>query len=172
MADFAPAVERVLDHEVGGAPSGGYVNHPDDPGGETKWGISKRAYPDVDVKALTREAAVEIYRRDFWNELRLGEVRDQRVAEKVLDVGVNLGTHRAGKFVQRALRLAGIVVKVDGIVGPKTLEALNRCLGDWFRVCLGFYQLNWYARLVASDLTRYNAFLEGWRRRANFHVTR
>jgi len=50
----------ILRHE------GGYVNNPNDPGGETKYGISKRSYPNVDIKNLTPEQALEIYHRDFW----------------------------------------------------------------------------------------------------------
>ena len=59
--EFGPAIDFVLRWE------GGYVNHPDDPGGETNFGISKRAHPDVDIAALTRAEAVEIYRREYWN---------------------------------------------------------------------------------------------------------
>ncbi|WP_425526518.1 glycosyl hydrolase 108 family protein [Xanthomonas oryzae] len=50
----------MLSHE------GGYVNDPRDPGGETQWGISKRAYPELNIRALTRDQAIEIYRRDYW----------------------------------------------------------------------------------------------------------
>ncbi|MBI5843910.1 MAG: hypothetical protein HZB23_04475 [Deltaproteobacteria bacterium] len=47
------------------AHEGGYVNDPADPGGETRFGISRRAYPNEDIKALTRERAAEIYYRDY-----------------------------------------------------------------------------------------------------------
>ena len=57
---FKSAIDFVLQWE------GGYVDHPDDPGGETNFGISKRAHPDVDIAALTRADAVEIYRREYW----------------------------------------------------------------------------------------------------------
>lgn len=60
MSDFERAVAFVLAHE------GGYVNNPQDPGGETNWGISKRSYPDLDIRNLTRARAVEVYRRDYW----------------------------------------------------------------------------------------------------------
>ncbi len=56
---FAVALEKVLAHE------NGYVNDPDDPGGETKFGISKRSYANLNIKDLTREQAAEIYYRDF-----------------------------------------------------------------------------------------------------------
>ena len=57
---FDKAVEFVLQHE------GGYSNDPNDPGGETHWGISKRSYPSLDIKNLTKTQAVEIYRKDYW----------------------------------------------------------------------------------------------------------
>ena len=60
---FDAAFDRLIWHE------GGYANDPDDPGGETNWGISKRAYPNLVIKALTREQAREIYQRDFWNRI-------------------------------------------------------------------------------------------------------
>lgn len=65
---FEEAVEFVLAYE------GGYVNDPNDPGGETNFGISKRAYPNVDIKNLTREDVIDIYRRDYWDRCRCGEL--------------------------------------------------------------------------------------------------
>lgn len=47
---------------------GGYVNDPNDPGGETNYGISKRSYPNVDIKRLTESKAREIYERDYWRK--------------------------------------------------------------------------------------------------------
>ena len=57
---FQRCILFVLDQE------GGYVNDPRDPGGETNFGISKRSYPDVDIRALTKPQAIEIYRKDYW----------------------------------------------------------------------------------------------------------
>ena len=68
MDQFRIFIERLLSHE------GGYVNDPRDPGGETQWGISKRSYPSVNIKALTREGAIEIYRRDFWERSRADDL--------------------------------------------------------------------------------------------------
>ena len=57
---FSEVIEDTLSHE------GGYVFDPDDLGGETNWGISKRQYPDLDIKSLTREDAIDIYYKDYW----------------------------------------------------------------------------------------------------------
>jgi len=109
--NFYEAIERVLKHEAG------YVNNPLDPGGETKWGISKRSYPDLDIANLTREQAIEIYRRDFWDRIHAGELYDG-VAYQALDFAVNSGIETAVRYLQRALDVAD-----DGHWGPVTKAA-------------------------------------------------
>ena len=63
--NFLRAVKEVLKIE------GGYVNNPNDRGGETKYGISKRAYPNVDIKNLTLDKAKQIYYNDYWYNIKL-----------------------------------------------------------------------------------------------------
>lgn len=109
---FDKMIERVLGHEAG------YVNDPADPGGETKWGISKRSYPWLNIKDLTREQAIEIYRRDFWEALRLDGF-DDGVAFQLLDSAVNSGINQSVRFVQRAVGVAD-----DGVIGPVTMAAI------------------------------------------------
>jgi lysozyme family protein len=83
----------MLGHE------GGYVYDKDDPGGETNFGISKRWNPSVDIKALTKDSAVEIYRREYWERynfeklLSLGYSPDFII--KVFDLGINIGPAKA-----------------------------------------------------------------------------
>lgn len=85
MAEFEPAVQLVLQHE------GGYTaGLPGDPGGETNFGISKRAHPDVDIKNLTKEDAIAIYEKEYWTPYMEQEV-DQRIANCALDCAVNQG---------------------------------------------------------------------------------
>lgn len=92
---------------------GGYVNDPNDPGGETNFGISKRAYPDEDIRALTLERAKELYRRDYWDRLNCEALPWDR-ALLIFDAAVNQGQSYAGKLpstdvdiaVERALRYA------------------------------------------------------------------
>jgi len=88
--DFNFCVDQVLKHE------GGYVNDPRDPGGETNFGISKRAYPTLNIKALTKEQAIEVYRRDYWARI------DKTFPELnllVFDSAVNQGVSAANAFV-------------------------------------------------------------------------
>lgn len=73
---------------------GGYVNDPNDPGGETKYGISKRAYPNLNIPALTIEQAKEIYRRDYWIPLDC-DILPAPMDLYVFDAGVNMGKNQA-----------------------------------------------------------------------------
>lgn len=127
MADFQKALAFVLPHEGGYEPPA-----PDDPGGETKFGISKKfasqqpGYADLDIKNLTVEQAAEIYAKFFWH---FGEVADQDLANKMLDVCVNLGPHGGVRLIEQALVIffPGQGIAIDGVWGPHDLELVNRC---------------------------------------------
>lgn len=108
---FEKLIRRILDHE------GGYVNDSADPGGETKFGISKRSYPNADIKSLTLEDAIEIYRRDFWNPIK-GDRFYDGVAFQLLDSAVHSGIRESIRFLQRAVDVAD-----DGFFGPVSLAA-------------------------------------------------
>jgi lysozyme family protein len=95
---------------------------PEDPGGFTKWGISKRRFPKVDIAALTRAGAEALYREHYWDELRCGAM-PAGVALALFDYSVPCGPPRAARALQRIVG-AGI----DGRVGPATLAALTRVL--------------------------------------------
>ena len=111
--DFNQAFDAVIGHE------GGYVNDPQDPGGETKFGISKRAYPNEAIEAITVEKACMIYRRDYWNVLTLDALMPS-LRYYLFDTAVNCGVQFAAESLQRA---AGVLP--DGQVGPKTIVAVN-----------------------------------------------
>ena len=93
---------------------GGYVNDPADPGGETKYGISHRAYPDIGIKALTLDQAKAIYQRDYWQPANCDRM-PERIGHLVFDCAVHHGVKTAIKLLQRALRVAD-----DGEFGPVT----------------------------------------------------
>ena len=113
MGDFHRCIEPILTEE------GGYVNHPNDPGGETKFGISKRAYPHLAIRNLTRARAVSLYQSDYWQPIR-GDQFPNPLALLLLDTAVNMGTQTAIRFLQRALNLPD-----DGLIGPQTLNAVK-----------------------------------------------
>jgi lysozyme family protein len=152
MATFDAAIDFVLSNE------GGLSNAAGDAGGLTNYGISQAAYPNLDIKNLTREAAGAIYRRDYW---RYDAINSQRVATKLFDAHVNMGPVRAGRLMQQALGAieAGPIV-ADGIVGSATIEAINAAdedkLMDEFKARLAKY----YSELNQPE------FLLGWLRRA------
>lgn len=110
---FKDAVTVIFSHE------GGYSHDPKDPGGETNYGISKRSYPDLDIRSLTRANAEAIYKRDFWNMVR-GDALPFCVALMVFDFAVNAGIDRSIKLLQKA-----VGVKADGKFGDTTLAAIN-----------------------------------------------
>ena len=95
---FDRAVALVLKHE------GGYVNDSRDPGGETRYGISKRAYPDVDILRLTEDEAKAIYKRDYWDTLRPDEIPEP-LAICLFDAAVNMGAVTSVRLLQTTLNL-------------------------------------------------------------------
>src|SRR5665213_322524 len=113
MADFSLAVALVLANE------GGLSVDRTDPGGTTKFGISQRAYPRLDIPSLTQADATAIYQSDYWNKYNFGALESQAVANKVFDFAVNAGPETAIRILQDALRcfLAGPIVS-DGKLGP------------------------------------------------------
>ena len=108
---FDTMFDRLIGHE------GGYSNDPKDPGGETNWGISKRSYPNVDIKKLTREGAKAIYLRDFWNRISADSLNDG-VAYQLFDFAVNSGIETAVRYFQRVVGVAD-----DGHWGPVSAKA-------------------------------------------------
>jgi lysozyme family protein len=154
MATFDLAIPIVLRRE------GGYCWVEGDPGGETNFGISKRSYPNVDIKGLTAAGAGSIYFNDWWNRYNYSAILPQAVANKIFDMAVNLGASRAHKMVQQVLQL-----DQDGIIGPATLHELNTQSSLKIIVSLQDTQAAYYRDLVTADPTK-QKFLSGWLNRA------
>ncbi len=148
MSLFPEFIDRVLSHE------GGYVNDPRDPGGETKFGIAKRSYPNVDIKNLTREGAIDIYRRDFWERVQ-GDQLPRQFAFQALDAAVNHGIGNAVRWMQRAIGVAD-----DGHFGPVTMNTVKRFDPADLVLLFNAERLEFYAKLATFD-----AFGRGWTRR-------
>lgn len=111
MAEFLKAIPIILANE------GGYSFDPADPGGETRWGISTRSYPNLDIEHLTQEQAIGIYQKDFW---KYDGVQSQVLATKVLDTCVNLGQAGGMSLCQKATG-----TRPDGRYGSLTEGAFN-----------------------------------------------
>lgn len=147
--NFDLAFDRLMGNE------GGYVNDPADPGGETNWGISKRSYPGIDIKALTREGAKRIYRADFWDRARMAEY-DGAIAFQVFDLAVNSGIETAVRLMQRAAGVAD-----DGHIGPVTVAAVKAKSVTDMLLLIVAERLDFWTRLSTWD-----RFGRGWARRA------
>lgn len=109
--EFDEAFDRLISHE------GGYVYDPNDPGGETKFGISKRSYPQLNIANLDLETAKAIYRKDFWGPL--GEDAHPAIRYAAFDFAVNSGIPTALRKLQAAIGVAD-----DGHFGPVSRKAL------------------------------------------------
>ena len=141
-------LDRVFGHE------GGYVNNPRDPGGETKWGISKKSYPWLDIKNLKKEEAANIYIQDFLAPIKYERYHDG-IGYQLFDFAVNSGPDRAIKKLQEA-----IGVTADGIVGKNTIWKLNSMSESDLIMLLIAYRIRFMVNLKNWDDAG-----RGWMRR-------
>lgn len=129
-----------------------------DAGDLTKYGISKRSYPHLDIANLTKKEAAEIYRRDFWPPY---QNFNEKVAIKIFDLAVNVGHRQAVKLLQRALRSCGAHVADDGILGPLTKQAVQAAHPDLLVAALRSEAAGFY-RALAQQKPGNEKFLKGW----------
>jgi len=146
VASFERAVAFVLIHE------GEWSEDP--AGGKTRFGLSSKAHPDLNLAALTREQAIEVYRARYWSKIR-GDALPEALGLAMLDYAVLQGTPTAVRALQAILG-----VPVDGRLGPQTLYAIDaRPPGPLTREVLAArklqlmtgdpkYRLGWIARLL------------------------
>lgn len=172
---FHRSVDKVIESE------GGYINLPSDPGGETKYGITKEVAKEHgyrnEMEDLPRSKAVEIYYEDYWEKNRLGEIAElnEGVAFEIFDASVHLGTVTAVKLFQRSLNVfnkkgeAYDDIKVDGIIGDNTITAFRSFHSsrrqpagcDVLRKSILGQKASLYVRL-AEDNEELETFVYGW----------
>ena len=114
MNTFDRSVDFILDAE------GAHSDDPHDSGGDTWFGISRRAYPNLEPWPPTRTTAVELYRADYWNRCKCNELPSP-LAMILFDSAVNQGPAAAIRLLQKSLD-----VRADGIIGPQTIAAAHR----------------------------------------------
>lgn len=148
IARFDAAFKALIDHE------GGYVNHPKDPGGETRFGITKRSYPHLNIRDLTLDDARAIYRRDFWDRLQC-DALPLAARFQVFDAAVNSGPGNAVRWLQAA---AGVAQ--DGLIGPATRQAV-----DAMHPAALVARFNAARLLFMTSLSTWPTFSRGWARR-------
>jgi lysozyme family protein len=137
-AEWGSLKQEHIDHVID--VEGGYVFDPDDSGGETNWGVTKRVarrwgYTGP-MKDMRRETAFAIYSDRYWDALGLDTIESlsPRLAAELIDTSINMGAGRAAEFLQRCLNIfnlrgalyADVVVDMD--VGPATISALEAFL--------------------------------------------
>lgn len=171
-------VEQYIDELI--RREGGYVNHPSDRGGPTMYGITEvvaRAYGySGPMQEMPRALAVQIYTERYWTDPKFHLVNDHSavLAEKLLDIGVNMGPMVASRFLQRALNVLnqeGRIypdIVVDGSIGRMTLAALQAYLShrgkDGHVVLLRALNAQQGARYIeiAEARPSQEAFVHGW----------
>lgn len=147
---FEIAIPYILEKE------GGYVNDPLDRGGETNFGISKRAFPDLDIKNLTLQQAKDIYKAHYWGKV-LGDRLPNSLRLTVFDMAVNAGVVAAIKLLQKVCK-----VEEDGVLGMITISQAQ---------LVGYKAYNEARREYYRDLVRKRPknlrFVKGWINRVN-----
>jgi lysozyme family protein len=170
MADFKPAFAFVLQHED--STRSGKVTV--DAGGRTRFGIAEKFHPDLPEEFFTGPAedalveAEKIEEHEYWAAMRLTEVENQNVANKLFDMGVNMGVLQAAVYAQRAanaLTAGDARVAEDGVIGSRTLAAIN--VGDpiAYYQLLGQFSAAYYRHLAAVNPAQ-AVNLAGWLKRA------
>lgn len=161
---------------------GGFVDHSDDPGGPTNFGISLRFLRQegididgdgdidlADIQAVTAAKSRDIYKEKFWKPCRCAEIRSHMVAGKVFDMAVNMGQRQAYKLVQRAVNALEYEPSliVDGAVGVKTIAAINNYEREDYVLmdAIREEQADFYETLI-NDKPQLADFRLGWLRRA------
>ncbi|GER07172.1 hypothetical protein GCM10007972_18080 [Iodidimonas muriae] len=166
-------IEKLLDEVL--AREGGYVHHPADRGGPTKFGITRATLSEWlgrpasidEVRQLDEETAREIYTARYLAGPRIDTLPDE-IVDQVFDMAVNHGPRRAVRILQEILGLAGWRVDVDGTVGPETRRAAAEAqeqMGPFLANAIADQRANFYRRLVAADPAQ-RVFLRGWLKRA------
>ena len=138
MDKFTVAMTFISLHEWGNREDGAYTNNPADPGGETKYGISKRQYPQLDIRNLTLADAMGLYHRDYWTPAGAASM-DFPIGMTMFDTTVNMGVGAAKNW-------------------------LTQSKMDYHQ----FIELRWqkYQRIVAAN-PKEKVFLAGWQNRLN-----
>ena len=154
--NYDKCLETILHHE------GGYVNHPEDPGGETNLGVTKRVYQEwggtKDMKDLTFDDVAPIYKKNYWDKMKCDDL-PSGLDLCVFDFGVNAGPGRAAKYLQT---LIGTVA--DGGIGPNTLAKLKEYTDETgVKETITNYQNE--RQSYYEKLSTFKTFGRGWTRR-------
>lgn len=163
MADFEIAIVKTLAREGGSK----YTETPGDAGGATKYGISQRSYPQLNIKNLTEAEARAIYKRDYWDKVLGDSINSQALAESIFDFAVNAGVSTSVKITQKTInRILPAALDEDGAMGKRTLAAINHCSQftnsrDLFLSVFALAKIQRYADMCNKNREQ-SKFLLGW----------
>lgn len=173
MAEFIKAFQKTIDNE------GGYVNDPDDPGGETYKGISRKMFSkwegwtQIDMlkrqsgfhsvlysDSELREQVGTFYLNQFWNRIKGDEINNQQIAESIFDFAVNAGVATSATLAQMVVGVA-----TDGVIGKNSLNAINAFDTEHFLAAFTVAKIARYVTIVKKRPTSRKYFY-GWVLRA------
>lgn len=169
MADFSKAFQLMIAHE------GGYVNDPDDPGGETYRGIARKIHSkwngwttvdmlkrqsgfpaNLDKDTGLQEDISDFYRITFWDPMKGDQISSQEVASSIFDFGVNAGLSTSASLAQLV-----VGAKADGVIGPKSVEAINGFDSEHFLAAFTVAKIARYVNIVKKRPSSRKYFY-GW----------
>ncbi len=172
MEKFLKALRKTLKWE------GGISNNPADKGGYTNRGVSLRflkaigldlnsdgVINELDLKNINDNSILYIYKTYFWDKLRADEISSLPIASHLFDIAVNSGNKRAVRLIQETCNYFEKELKVDGVMGEKTIKAINECVPLLLNTALYYNRVEFYENIVKSNPSQ-KVFLLGWKRRA------
>ncbi len=160
---------------------GGFVDHPNDVGGATNKGITLNTFklgakeylgiePTLEnLKNLTIKQAKTLYRKMYWEPIDGSQIKDKQVAHIMFDMAVNSGVKTTVKYMQKTLNQIGNSLDVDGMMGPKTLNAINNANSEKLFNDFKKVRINLYKSIIAKDPTQ-KVFEKGWMNRINSFI--
>ena len=156
ITNYSTCLAIILEHE------GGFANHPDDPGGITNHGVTKKVYDawvdrettPREMRDLTHEDVAPIYKKNYWNRAKCDQL-PSGVDLSVFDWAVNSGVSRSAKALQRI-----VGVEQDGGIGPMTISAVN----DFEPIDI-IEKMHYARQSFYEKLSTFETFGNGWTRR-------
>ncbi|MDD3321709.1 MAG: glycosyl hydrolase 108 family protein [Paludibacter sp.] len=169
MAKFIFSLKKTVTNE------GGYINDPDDLGGETYKGIARNAHsswdgwqfidsqkskPDfpqsLDSDIRLQNLVDKFYLDNFWHPLNIEQIQNQTNADSFFDFAVNAGSITSARIIQSI-----VGVKIDGVIGPKSLYKINSMDFGYFQAAFTVAKIEYYMNLIHKRPIN-KKFLSGW----------
>lgn len=161
MADFDAALLEIFKRE------GGLSDNPNDHGGLTNYGLTSKDYSG-DLKNITFQEVQKIYKDNYWDPLHLSDINSQAVATLLFSIFVVSG--RGSKYAQQALNILNIECDIDGKIGPKTIELINKLSNsdeEYLLHIINVFEDYHFCMIALNDPTQ-RVFIKGWLNRDEY----